>query len=39
MLNYFSAINLAAMLFMAGMLTIANYTFNENYRQQFSYIF
>ena len=28
MLNYFSAINLAAMLFMAAMLTIANYRFN-----------
>lgn len=31
MLNYFSAINLASMLFMAAMLTIANYNFVENY--------
>jgi hypothetical protein len=29
MLNYFSAINLAAMLLMAGALTIANYNFTE----------
>ena len=32
MLNYFSAVNLAAMLFMAAMLSIANYHFNQTNR-------
>lgn len=32
MLNYFTGINLIAMLFMAGMLTIANSSFNETNR-------
>ena len=39
MLNYFSAINLAAMLFMAGMLTIANYRFNSEVSNSYGYIF
>ena len=39
MLNYFSAINLAAMLFMAGMLSIANYRFNEKFSESYGYIF
>ena len=39
MLNYFSAINLAAMLFMAGMLSIANYSFNQKFSGSYSYIF
>jgi hypothetical protein len=39
MLNYFSAINLAAMLFMAAMLSIANYHFNETNSSKFGYIF
>lgn len=39
MLNYFSAINLSAMLFMAGMLTIANYRFNSEVSNSYGYIF
>lgn len=32
MLNYFSAVNLVAMLFMAAMLSVANYHFNQDNR-------